>query len=270
MVRKLFKHEFIFYLRTLLPVQIILIGLSVLNRIIQLFENNSLAYDIAFVSSVIALVIGAVASIVLTTVIIVSRFYKNMFSSEGYLTHTLPVTATQHILVKLTTAIIFDIFAFLTLILAGVIATLGDVLTEIINAVKYLFNNFYLEYVGIHGIFYIIEFILLMIAASVMGILLFYACITAGQLFNKNRIFAAIGIYFGYYIAVEVIETAIVLGGTVLYRAFSIEKLVNLIIKNPLPSIHWIAAAIILFSIILSLAYFFVIKFIIKRKLNLE
>lgn len=270
MVKKLFKHESIFYLRTLLPVQIILIGLAVLNRVIQLFENNSLAYDIAFTSSVIALVVGAVASIVLTTVIIVTRFYKNMFSSEGYLTHTLPVTATQHILVKLITAMVFDIFTFISLVIAGVIATLGDVLNEVAKAIGYLYKNIYLEYVGAHGIFYIIEFILLIIAASAMGILLFYACITAGQLFNKNRVFAAVGIYFGYYIVVEVIETAIILGGSVLYEALNIQRIVDIIAKNPLPSVHWIAAALIVLSILLSFAYFFVIRFIIKRKLNLE
>ena len=81
MVRKLFKHEFIFYLRTLLPVQIILICLSVLNRTVQLFENNSVGYKIVFISSLIALIMGMVASVVLTTVIIVTRFYKNMFIS---------------------------------------------------------------------------------------------------------------------------------------------------------------------------------------------
>lgn len=270
MVKKLFKYEFIFYLRTLLPVQIILIGLAALNRVIQLFENNSLGYDIAFVSSAIALAGGIIASIVLTTVIIVSRFYKNMFSSEGYLTHTLPVTATQHILVKLATAMIFNIATFLSVIVAGVIATLGDVLNEVIKAIEYLYNKVYLEYVGTHGIFYIIEFLLLILATSAMGILLFYACITVGQLFNKNRIFAAVGVYFAYYVIVEAIETTIVLSGSLLYDALNIQKLVDIIAKNPLPAIHWIAAIIIVFSIVVSLVYFFVIKFIIKRKLNLE
>lgn len=269
MVRKLFKHEFIFYLRTLLPVQIILICLSVLNRTVQLFENNSVGYEIVFISSLIALIMGMVASVVLTTVIIVTRFYKNMFSSEGYLTHTLPVTATQHILVKFITATIFDFFTLLSLIIAGVIAIMGDVLTEIIKAAKYLLNMAF-EYVGTHGIFYIIEFVLLVIVASISAVLLLYTCITVGQLFNKNRIFAAVGVYFGYYLVTEAIQTTIMVAGTALYDTLNIQKLVDIIAKNPLPAVHWIAAAIIVLGIVFSLAYFFIIRFIIKRKLNLE
>ena len=53
MVRKLIKYDFASYMRLLLPVQLILLGIAALNRIVQLFENNSSAYGIFFTSSIV-------------------------------------------------------------------------------------------------------------------------------------------------------------------------------------------------------------------------
>ena len=56
-----------------------------------------------------------------TSIVIVVRFYKNLFSGQGYLTRTLPVTSGQHLLAKTISGSIWVIVNFLATILSVVI-----------------------------------------------------------------------------------------------------------------------------------------------------
>lgn len=46
----------------------------------------------------------AMAALILTTIILIQRFYKNLLGNEGYLMFTLPVSTGQHIINKLLSA----------------------------------------------------------------------------------------------------------------------------------------------------------------------
>ena len=59
----------------------------------------------------------------LAVVLGVIRFYKNLFTKEGYLTFTLPVTSTQHILVKSTTAVLVQIVSIIAIMLSFYVFT---------------------------------------------------------------------------------------------------------------------------------------------------
>ena len=58
--------------------------------------QNSLLLALSITLYVLILIAVSFA----TAIIITIRFYKNLFSDEGYLTHTLPVTRGQHLLSK--------------------------------------------------------------------------------------------------------------------------------------------------------------------------
>ena len=124
MVKKLFKYEFMYYLKALLPYQIIIPITALVNRIIQLFETKTDIYNIIFGSSVFMFIASVIVSMVMAFVLAISRFYKNLFTSEGYLTLTLPVTATNHIFVKLTTAVTFVFATIINLIILLIIINL--------------------------------------------------------------------------------------------------------------------------------------------------
>ena len=51
MVKKLFKHEFLAYMRILSVVYVILLTVAAATRIIQLFESDSIYYKIVSVFS---------------------------------------------------------------------------------------------------------------------------------------------------------------------------------------------------------------------------
>ena len=269
MVKKLFKHEILAYLRMLLPVYIILCGIALMSRILLFFENTNSIYNIIFGSSVAIYVVSIIAALILTMIFMVVRFYKNMFSAEGYLTHTLPITANQHIFVKLATAILFQFITIITVLISVAIITSGEFLSEIFKAASYLYNKFS-EFLSPHLIFYIIEFALMLTAALIAETLLFYAVISVGQLSRKNRVVASIGVYFAYYIITQIIGTVFVVVVSKLAETEIVAKITTFIENNPFKTIPIGFIGRIIFYALLSAAYYFIASFMIRKKLNLE
>ena len=191
MVKKLFKHEFLAYMRALLPMHLIMLGIAALTRFVYIFEEDSTMFNIIGTSSIVALVVSCLVCLVLSSVNIITRFYKNMFTHEGYLSFTLPVTVEQHIFVKLVTGIAI-IFANILFIVVGVcIATAGELTVELFKAMFWLLDMAG-EEIGGHFWLFLLELLVLFIEALAVEILLFYSCISIGQLSNKNRIILAI------------------------------------------------------------------------------
>lgn len=269
MVKKLFKQEMISYSRNFLPMVCILLGIAFLNRIIQFFESDSLSYDIVFVSSVVALSISAVVCLVMAVVIAIKRYYTNFFTSEGYLTFTLPATNHQLILTKLLCAGLVVILSFVSCLAALFIATSGEVLVELFKAFGYVLKDV-LEVLHPDGALYIIEVIVLFIIAILCGILLFYTCITVGQMAKKNRVAAAFGVYFGYYLFTQLIGTIFIIIFTSFYEQLPIEEILRFFEKNPHEAIHIVLCSLIVFYAALGSVYYFISSYIIRHKLNLE
>ncbi len=269
MVRKLFKHEFLALMRLFIPVYAVLIAMSVFGRILQIFESDSVVYSIISTFSTIVYVVGIFAVLLLTTVFCVIRFYKNLFTAEGYLTFTLPTTPTKLVLVKLVTATVFEIASVVMVLFSISILTMGEAYSEIVKAAAYLLK--FLEgRVGVHLWLYVLELILTMILAAATGLLLYYGCITVGQMFRKNRILAAVGVYFACYIVSQIISTIITIFASLCIDAQFMETIAAFIEAHIIGSIHTAFLVSMAVSLLLSAVYFFVIKFIIERKLNLE
>lgn len=269
MVTKLFKHEVAALGRVLLPVQGILLGIAVLCRVLQLFEWDHAIYDIVFGSSVFFLVVANLVSLFMVTAMGVVRFYKNLFTAEGYLSFTLPVTPAQHIFVKFTAAFLFQVIGICVSLLSVCIATAGEVLVELLKAAHYLLNELF-KVVGEHLFLYLLEIILLVSVSFICGMLLYYTCIAIGQLARKNRILAAVGVYFGYYAVSQVIGTVMSVLLSVFYELLPFEAISNFIEQHPIGFVHILLCGGIILSLIMAGIYFFITHIIIRKRLNLE
>ena len=273
MVKKLLKHELVSYMRILLPIDAILLIIAAVARIIQFFESDTVAYNIIFASSMIALFMGIMACIYMAVIVAIIRFYKNFFTAEGYLTFTLPVTPAQHITVKLLGAMIFQLLAIFTALLALVIVSAGDVLAEVIKAAGYIISTFFNEAgtdIVINFIFYGIEILILTAIAAIFAVLIYYTCISIGQMARKNRIFMAVLAYFGYYIIMQILSTVFMVVFTVLELAGALEPLFTFFTNHTLGAFHIIFCVAIAVYAGVSALLFFVNKKIITKKLNLE
>ncbi|MBR7133058.1 MAG: hypothetical protein IKD04_05945 [Clostridia bacterium] len=269
MVKKLFKHEILAYLRVWLPTQAVLLGIALLGRVIQLFETDTTVYSIVSGSSTITYSIAIVVSIGLTFIFGIVRFYKNLFTNEGYLSFTLPVTPSQHIIVKALTALLFQVATALIAILSLTIITAGEMLTELTKAAVYLLNILK-QVVGNHLYLYLAEIIIALNILVLTAFLFYYTCISIGQLFKKNRVLAAVGVYFGFYLAEQIIGTIFIIIITVFRDKLPIEQIMNAIEAHPRAAAHIIICGIMLIALIGAAIYFIVVKTIIKNRLNLE
>ena len=273
MVRKLLKYEWAHFIKTILPMELILLGIALLTRFVQFFEADTTVYKIISVSSIVIFCIACAVCIIMTFVININRFYRNLYSPEGYLSFTLPVTVDQHIFAKLTTAVLTTLLSAVSVIAAVAVTTAGDVLTELLKAAGYLFGRI-VDLAGWQTLIIALELILLIAAIIASGYLLFYACATLGQTAKKRRVLAAFGFYFLYYVIKQAFGTFFIIVFSIVSETDWFVKVVDWVFdafrNHPFISIHisiWIA---MLFTALLGCVYYLINRFVMKNKLNLE
>ncbi len=268
MVKKLIKFEFIAWFRTMLPMLLILLGISGLTRIVQLFETETATYSIVNTSSIVALCISILVCSVMCVAVGVTRFYKNLFTNEGYLTLSLPVSYAGQIFAKLITAVAFTAITAVGIIVSINIATLGDVSHELCKAFGYLVKK-YFGYLGVNGAFYVLEVIIMVIAIEAKSFLLLYACISIGQLAKKNRVLAAFGTFFAYYFICQILGTVFIIVsetvGTGLW-----DWIDAFFCKHYYTAMHLLFCGIILFEVIMGAVYYLISYTVMRKKLNIE
>lgn len=269
MVKKLYKHEMLYYLRSLAPIYIVLAGVALVGRFIEFFEADTTAYSILRGSSIFMLVIAILATLGLSFIFVIVRFYKNMYTGEGYLTLTLPVKPTSHLFVKFTSAVLVYVISIIASVLAVCLFTVGDWLKEIIKAVVYIIKLL-AEYTEGHLLFYCLEFIPLFLMMVTSTILMYYMCISLGQLFRKNRVLAAVGVYFGLYVFYQVISTVLTTVCSISAMTWIDAVLASWTKQDYLVAVHLFFAAYFVGCAIISLVYFLISKYVLTKKLNLE
>lgn len=265
MVKKLFKHEFQSYWRILIPVWCVLLGIAAFGRLLFLLESDTVIYDIVSGSSIFFYVISLIAALMFPLVLAVIRFYKNLFTGEGYLTFTLPVTTGQHLRVKVITAVAVQLATLLVMLLSAAIFAAGEVLVEVCKAIGYIFSHLAPLTKG-HLVFYVLEFILLLVVAWFAEFLLYDTCIAIGQLFKKNRVLAAVGVYFGLYMITQVVGTI----GIAISAFLDWESIGEWIASNWIPFIHLVLCSCIVVCAGMVVVYYVITHHIIRKRLNLE
>ena len=128
--------------------------------------------------------------------------------------------------------------------------------------------------VSYQGILMVIELIILLILWCVSGLMLYYVFISIGQLFKKNRILAAVGAYFVYYVATQILSSILLVIIAVLGELGALDKFLNwlgdFMLVHPYIFIHSCVGIIALLTAVFIFVEFIVVKRIITKRLNLE
>lgn len=134
-----------------------------------------------------------------TSIVIAVRFYKNLFSEQGYLTRTLPVTSGQHLLAKTISGSIWSIINIIVTMISMLIV-LGT--PFIIDSLKADYSSI-CEELGMTGSYahlswgtVIAIFVMTMVFSSVSNVVTYYASVALGQLIPNHRVLGAIAAYF--------------------------------------------------------------------------
>ncbi len=269
MVKTLFKHEAKAYLHTLVPMNIILLGIALLTRVIWIFESDETVFEIVGISSIVALVIAMIVSIVMSFAFSIVRFYKNLFTAEGYLTMTLPVSPAQHIFSKLICAVGFNLLTIFVVFVASALAMAGDMFVEVLRVLNY-FAEIYFETFTADGVFWVIELAVAFLISMFCQFLLYYACISIGQLARKNRVIAAFAVFIGYYFLMQILGTVLIIVMTTVAYSPLIDPIIEFVDHNPRATMHIVYTGIGVFNAALAAIFYFITHRIMNRKLNLE
>lgn len=206
MLGKLMKYEFKSTSRIFTPIYIALILVAAINRVFRMGK-----IDVAWGISTLVLVGLFIALGVLTIIVIVQRFNKNLLGDEGYLMFTLPVKSVQLIVSKLIISLVWtlisSIVAFVTFLIL-----LGDapLFKEIFTNWDRLWGEFAFvlqEQMNISSpILFILAIIMILVVSYISFIFVIYLSLAAGQLpvFDKHRGVAGFVAFFGINVVLSI------------------------------------------------------------------
>ncbi len=196
MLSKVLKYDLKALCRYLIPLYVVLFGLSVMIRLLGFFDNISVIAIICGLM-IVALVMLSALSFVLTGIFSVKYYLDNLFKDEGYLTHTLPVKKGTLLLSKVLVSLVAFVVTALVLIVSLIIAFYQEGLFgEVIKG----FN------LSIYGM-KIYEFLLFMIVYGIIGyitsILMVYASIAIGYSRSSNKLVNSVVCGLIFYFVME-------------------------------------------------------------------
>lgn len=272
MLRTLMRYDYKEIFKILFPCYIALAAATVLYLVVSEIAGRVLSDSsgefILYATAVASSLYGISAAVcgVAPVVMVVQRFYKNLFTAEGYLTLSIPATPQEQLLSKFLSAISA---LFLSLIITS--------LFDIVRLLPHMSYGTFLTNTQLGMLWDMcqstdlpvltcIEAILLIAAANIVSLHLFYVCICFGQMVtSRNKGWAAIGFYvlftFGGGLLLSVFLVGLVMdladGG----------GLVNLFRFLGLHGTLWLGVAICL---ALSVGAWFIEKYVMSKKINLS
>ena len=200
----------------------------------EFFDSNDIngAQAWLVVSSFAAMLILYVIMLLASTwgmlIFLGIRFYRSMYTDEGYLSHTLPVTANQLFLSKVVISGVWYLFISLSIILSVIalmismavgVTNIGgftDVLAQyngniwaFLSDVVYELSRFYEEQMSISLVHYGITLLFTFIIGPFITMITLFGALTIGQLSSKHKGLMGILAYAGVTILSSMIGSAV-------------------------------------------------------------
>ena len=287
MLKQLLKYEFKATKRLYFGLYLALALLSVVLGV-TFRQEHALAHSTSFQNLEVILMMVYVSVIlaiaVLCFVNTVQRFCRNLLGREGYLMHTLPVTETQLILSKLLTSMVWVLCSGLVgVVCITVMVSIGVLDAEVLGTLswdrwKQLWQMLY-EELGPEFWVAMVWTILINLARLASLILCVYAACMIAHQFKKQTMAAGILAFIGMNIVENQIDKLLGMNDVTLFVGVNY-KLVDVSgVSEGAPVMHYMTTAFgqgasCLFSFVFTAAiaavYFFLTRWLMKHKLNLE
>ena len=268
MLGKLLKYELKATSRVFVPLYIAILVVSIVNGLslnLEIFNIQGLA--------TIILMCLFISLFVITIVVTIQRFNKNLLKDEGYLMFTLPVSSKHLVLSKYLTSLIWTFLSF-------VVAFLSFTIIFMIPTYKYFdfsyfineFNLLFSNMLNLNILGQFLKIILLMIISYTIFIFNVYLALSVGQLPIFNR-FRNVSSFIGFLVINLLISYAQnIVSLFVNDASVNIEAIDN--INYAISSVTSIVSkglnVAIVINLIIILVLFFATTYILDKKLNLE
>lgn len=230
-------------------------------------------FAMSFISSIVMYVIVLIGASYGSIIYQGVHFYKSMYSDEGYLTHTLPVSGHEILGSKV---IVNAVWSFIMSI--SIIASVFILVFSLAHAIdsELLYSDFTLglaelfsESIFEENIFtivhYVLYFIIAFIGGPIASICTMFGALTIGQLAKKFRVLFGIIAYFVIYFVSNIVSGIVQLLGTIMILgleefgnySYNLEQFFSRDVK-------------VIVSLTVGVALYFVSHNIITKKLNLQ
>ncbi len=288
MLGKLLKHEWkqTWKLPTVICLATIAVSLiGVISFFTPLWDN-----DVSFLLSLTGYMLLflniflLIASMLAILIYFSIRFYKNLYTDEGYLMHTLPVTSRQLIFSK------FWVYFFWILISGSLVYACGTALmlamSEALNMglidtfreiaadlSKYGWANFWADInalsinaTGLPAWVMAILILLIFFVGICRGILTPYFAISVGQLFSRFKLAASIGVYIAILILQQLITTVVLFP----INMSLLVKWAETNAEYQISYFYMLYAPQYVIALVLTVLFYFFTQKIMKKHLNLD
>ncbi|MGN0817457.1 MAG: hypothetical protein ACI4L9_00685 [Candidatus Coproplasma sp.] len=253
MVKKLLKHELYCIFRAAFIPAIVMVLLAILSRIsLTVSGENTAAFML-----VLFYVYTVLATLCVCFFFGISRFYKSLFTGEGYMTLSLPVTADQLIVSKLLSSVITMVFGIAACVLSSCIFLIGlpeEFYVEIGNVIGSMGGL--ISDIWVSEPLLVVEYVIYTILSIPAGFLEFYFVMSIAQLFTvKNRKLIAVLLYIGIAFVWSMLDTTL------------ISPMLDNLSTNVSPHLTiWLE---IIFTAAIDVVSYLVVRYILKNKVNL-
>lgn len=276
MLKKLYKYDLKSVSFLLFILHAVLIVYTVIGRIgifiaekAQAFSSleASRLWGIAGSFYILGFVLFIFAIVIATIVFLGIRIQKNLFSDEGYLTHTLPVTPAQILWSKVLVIWTWSVIDFICVTISVfTLITYKDTLSEILKDASTVFGTL----LGSFGFTNWLEEIMTLLAGLTQYfgfytmLLLFSICL--GNLFKSHKIMGTLLSFFGLNIVLSFLNTMI----TFFIPGLSPFMQINLTQDNLPVYSSRLMIFTLAWNVLFSVIFFIGSRYILTKKLNLD
>ncbi len=270
MLRKLYLYDLRALRRTVLPflicspiLALFSFALTQLNMLLEI--KNTVLFVTLFLLQFICN-LGVFLLYVAIFFFVVFRYYKNLFTDEGYLTLVLPATIKAQVTAKILSGVTVTAIASLVLSVSfflsvGLPLLLSEEATYLFTSILSLLNELGFTLGGLNGILALVSALTSLFAQ----IILIYTAITLGSLLmRRHKIFGSVLFYFLINLVVSTVNS-LFSGGLDLLLFLNTEGAFDLALAATLSY----SAGIVL-NAALIFGGFFSICSMMEKRLNLE
>ena len=266
MLGKLLKYEIKATSRTFLPMYALLVVFALINKFFM--SMNSDYFKVPQIIAMSVFIVIIVGICVMTLIVTIQRFNKNLLTDEGYLSFTLPVKSHTHIDCKMIVSLMWSVLRLNATILSIIILEVDE---RTIEKNRQGLSQFYPAFnkLGTSGHVILLECLLLLVIGTLSGITSIYAAITVGNMSSKHKLLAGVGAYLGFGVIEQIVASIIMtsFGNRVMIY---FESLNTANFSTQLNAVQIVLLGILLYCLVFGVAYYFLTDWMLRKKLNLE
>lgn len=284
MLGKIFKYDFksisrLTFPATLLVVAMSILGTGALRLIINVLSKGESSFGksaaiVGLVFVVISAVLCIIAYVVICAISVYARFYKNFFTDEGYLTFTLPVKSHTLVLSKMLAGFLWEIIAIavaavmgFTLLSVGTAPAGEFVNSEVVEGLWFALRNMF----SFSADFIIVALIAAFVQLIAGEFMIFLSITIGSTVAKKQKILASIGFYFALNTGLQILSTIVVMAVGIAHGEMFLTVADEALMETAFMSFETsLMATSALLYVAVAVIEFFLINYIVKKKLNLS